>query len=257
MQEEVEWIENSGEIPEVAFYAAFSYLTEKEDGPKLTLTASDIKHLEDAVINRYKIIIMRDLNYANRGSHTFRGMERAIVNYGRLKKYLVQKNRVVSGWKEEVGQSLLNYINREYHDISKGRLYGTINCTREKLERFARELDVDINSHYLDVCFKEISLTFDEVYRATLLTEREDYPFKFLCDRGDCFEIVIFNKNKQQFSISLKILCGCGEAERQKMWSKADAIYRSISKSPIPWDHHSHVSLDKNGEFLINKAKGD
>lgn len=236
LQEEVEWIENSGEIPEVAFYAALSYLTEKEDGPKLILTAPDIKHLEDAVINRYKIIILRDLNYANRGSHTFRGMERAIVNYGRLKRYLVQKNRVVSGWKEEIGQVLLKYINREYQDISKGRLYGTINCTREKLERFARELDVNINTQYLNVCFKEVSLTFDEVYRTTLLTEREDYPFKFLYDRGDCLEIVIFNENRQRFSISLKISCGRGETERQKMCSKANAIYRSIPKLPAPWD---------------------
>jgi len=52
LQQEVDWIENSGEMPEVAFYEALYCLTEEEEGPKLTLTLSDIKRLEDAAINR-------------------------------------------------------------------------------------------------------------------------------------------------------------------------------------------------------------
>ena len=56
LEQEVDWIENSGEMPEVAFYEALYYLTEEEEGPKLTLTLSDIKHLEDEAINRFKII---------------------------------------------------------------------------------------------------------------------------------------------------------------------------------------------------------
>ena len=79
IQEEAEWIEESGEIPEVAFHEAVTYLAEQEDGPKLTLAPSDIKLLEDAVIYRYKNIILRDLDYTNRGSTVFRGMKRAIT----------------------------------------------------------------------------------------------------------------------------------------------------------------------------------
>ncbi len=236
LQDEAELIENSGEIPEVAFYEGLSYLTEQEDGPKLTLTPSDIKPLEDAVMHRYKIIILRDLDYTNRGSSIFRGMKRAIINYKRLKKYQSRKNRAAFGWKEEFGQSFIDYIDRECQDISRGRLYRTINCGREKIEEFANELGVNIDSEYLDLCFKQIPLTFDEVYRATLLAERDDYPYKSLYDRGDCFEIVIFNEDKQQFSTSLKILYRDDDTEREGVRLKADAIYKSISKSEAPWD---------------------
>jgi hypothetical protein len=73
------------------------------------------------------------------------------------------------------------------------------------------------------------------VYKATLFAERDDCPYKFLYDRGDCFEIVIFNEDKQQLSISFKI--GMDEkTDKQDMRLKADAIYRSIPKSAAPWN---------------------
>lgn len=237
VQEEAEWIEESGEIPEVAFYESVSYLTEDEDGPKLMLAPSDIKLLEDAVIYRYKNIILRDLDYTNRISPVFRGMKRAIINYERLIKYQTRKNRAVFGWKEEIGRSLIKYMVQECRDISEGRLYRTINCGREKLEKFAKELGVDIavdiTQEYLDICFKLIPLSFDEVYRATLLAQRDDYPYKSLHDRGDYFEIVILNEDKQQLSISLKI-CMDKKTDKQDMRLKADAIYRSIPKPEAP-----------------------
>ncbi len=233
VQEEAEWIEESGETPEVAFYEAVSYLTEKEDGPKLTLSLSDIKLLEDAVIYRYKIIILRDLDYTNTISPVFRGMKRAIINHERLKKYQSRKNRVVSGM-EEIGRSLVEYMDRECQAISGGRLYRTINCGRKKLEEFAKELGININPECLEMCFKQVPLTFDEVYRAALLAERDDYPYKFLYDREDFFEIVIFNEDKEQYSISLKI-CMDVETNRQDIRLKADAIYGSIPKSAAPW----------------------
>lgn len=230
VQDEVEWIEYSGEIPEVAFYESLAYLTEKAEGPRLILTPFDIKRLEDAVMHRYKIIILRDLDYATRGSPMFRGIKRALINYGRLKRYQARKKRDMPGVKKEIALSLTDYIDREYRDISKGRLYTTLNCGREKLEEFAGELGINIDTKCLDLCFKQIPLTFDEVYRATLLAERNDYPYKFLYDRGNCLEIAMLNKDKQQFPISLKIPCGNGDTKRQDAWLKADAIYRSIPK---------------------------
>jgi hypothetical protein len=235
VQEEAEWIEESGEIPEVAFNEAVSYLTEKEDGPKLTLAPSDIKLLEDAVIYRYINIVLRDLDYTNRSSPVFRGIKRAVINYERLKKYQSRKNRSASGCKEDICRALIEYMDRECRDISEGRLYRTVNCGREKLEEFAKELGVNIARECLEMCFKLVPLTFDEVYKATLFAERDDYPYKFLYDRGDCFEIVIFNEDKQQLSISFKI-CMDDKTDKQDMRLKADAIYRSIPKSAAPWN---------------------
>jgi hypothetical protein len=236
LQEEAEWIESSGEIPEVAFYEALFNLTEREDGPRLTLTPKDMSILEDAVMERYKMIILRDLDYTNRGSPIFRGLKRAVINYDRLKKYQARKNRVDSNLQATIGQSLLSYIDREYHHISKGRRYTTLNCTREKIEGFAEELGIDIPPEYLDLCFRQIPLTFDETYRATLLVERADYPFKYLHDRGDYFEIVIFNTDKQPFPIFLKIFCNDRGTQRQDAQLKTEAIYQSIPKSIAPWE---------------------
>jgi len=236
LQQEVDWIENSGEMPEVAFYEAFYYLTEEEEGPKLILTLSGIKRLEDAAINRFKTIILRDLKFANRRSSIFRGLKRAIINYNRLKKYLKRKNRIDPGLEKMTGRFLLEYIRRECEEISDRRHYRTINCTREELKQFADELGVNIAPEYNDICFEHIPLTFDEVYRATLLSERQDYPYKFIYDRGNYCEIVIFNKKKQKFYISLKVFCEKEDSDRKNMWLKTDAIYESLSKSIPPWE---------------------
>ena len=236
LQQEIDWIENSGEMPEVAFYEALYYLAEEEDGPKLTLTLSDIKHLEDAAINRFKTIILRDLKFANRRSSIFRGLKRAIINYDRLKKYQKKKNRIDSGLEKMTGRFLLEYIRRECEEISDRRHYRTINCTREELEQFTDELGVNIAPEHNDICFKHIPLTFDEVYRATLLSERQDYPYKFIYDRGNYCEIVIFNEKKQKFHISLKVFCEKEDSDRKNMRLKIDAVYRSLSKSIPPWE---------------------
>ena len=234
--QEVDWIENSGEMPEVAFYEALYHLTEEEEGPKLILTLSDIKYLEDAVINRFKTIILRDLKFANRRSSIFRGLKRAIINYDRLKKYQKRKNRIDPCIEKEAGHSLLEYIRCECEEISDKRYYRTINCAREELEQFADELGVNIAPEYNDICFEHIPLKFDEVYRTTLLSEREDYPYKHIYDKGDYCEIVIFNEKEQQFHISLKVFCEKEDSDRKNMLLKTDAVYRSLSKSVPPWE---------------------
>jgi len=236
LEQEIDWIENSGEMPEVAFYEALYYLKEDEEGPKLILTLSDIKRLEDAAINRFNAIILRDLKFANRRSSIFRGLKRAIINYNRLKKYQKKKNRIDPGLEKMTGRFLLEYIRRECEEISDRRHYRTINCTREELEQFADELGVNIAPEYNDICFKHIPLTFDEVYRATLLSERQDYPYKFIYDRGNYCEIVIFNEKKQKFHTSLKIFCEKEDSDRKNMRLKTDAVYRSLSKSIPPWE---------------------
>jgi hypothetical protein len=236
LQQEIDWIEHSGEMPEVAFYESLYYLTEEEEGPKLILTLSDMKRLEDAAINRFKTIILRDLKFANRRSSIFRGLKRATINYNRLKKYQKRKNRMDPGLEKMIGRFLLEYIRRECEEISDRRHYRTINCTREELEQFANELGVNITPEYNNMCFEQIPLTFDEVYRATLLSERQDYPYKFIYDRGHYCEIVILNKKKQKFHISLKVFCEKEDSDRKNMWLKTDAIYRSLSKSIPPWE---------------------
>ncbi|MCJ7618191.1 MAG: hypothetical protein MUO43_16810, partial [Desulfobacterales bacterium] len=188
------------------------------------------------VVNRFKTIILRDLEFANRKSSIFRGLKRAIINYNRLKKYQRKKNRTDPGIEKTIGRSLIEYIRCECEDISNKRHYRTINCTIEELEQFADELGINISPEYKDICFEHIPLTFDEVYRATLLSEKEDYPYKFVYDRGDYCEIVIFNEKKQKFHVSLKVFCEKNDSDRKNMLLKTDAVCRSLSKSVPPWE---------------------
>jgi hypothetical protein len=154
IRDEVELIETSGEMPEVSYYESISYLTQKEEGPQLTLTPSDIKDLEHAVCKRYNNIILRDLDYANRGNDIFRGMKRAIINYARMKKYQNAKKKSSAGWRENIGHALSDYIRREASDISKGRRYTTINCIRKDLEQFAKELGADIDAECINLAYE-------------------------------------------------------------------------------------------------------
>ncbi len=75
-----------GEIPEVAFWNSFFYLTEKPpEGLGLNLTEEEILFLKKAVVERYLKIIKRDLSPENVGKPFYRGIKRVIVNLQRLK----------------------------------------------------------------------------------------------------------------------------------------------------------------------------
>jgi len=89
VQEEAEFIlREGGEIPEVAFWNAYLYLTQAPDGPRLDLTEKEIFCLKEAVINRYLKIIERDLTITNIEKSFYRGPQRARINWQRLKRFL-------------------------------------------------------------------------------------------------------------------------------------------------------------------------
>ena len=77
-----------GEIPEVFFWNSYFYLTEPPPkGLGLTLNEEELIVLKKAVIERYLEIIKRDLTPENIEKPFYRGIKRAIVNLGRLKKF--------------------------------------------------------------------------------------------------------------------------------------------------------------------------
>jgi len=77
-----------GEIPEVFFWNSYFYLTEPPPkGLGLTLNEEELIVLKRAVIERYLEIIKRDLTPENIEKPFYRGIKRAIVNLGRLKKF--------------------------------------------------------------------------------------------------------------------------------------------------------------------------
>ena len=79
--EEAFMVETSGEIPEVAMHSSIYYLTQAFDGPALQLDSEDILPLKEAVVKRYRVIILRDLDPGNRDKskgteHSHMGMSR-------------------------------------------------------------------------------------------------------------------------------------------------------------------------------------
>ena len=81
-----EWfvVRHSGEIPEIALYAARHYLTEAEDGPRLHLSRDQWGRLVDAARVRYEEIVLRDLQVDNRDTSIYRGLARSIANCSQI-----------------------------------------------------------------------------------------------------------------------------------------------------------------------------
>lgn len=144
--EEKELIAHSGEMPEVAFHNSFYFLTEDPDGPHLTLTSEEIAFLEQGVIERYKRIILRDLNPQMRGRSEFRSIERAIVNYKRLERYAEKEQLDINDIVPELAQALTVYIKAELEDAYlKEHYLRTVNCSREDWKWFVKELHLDLS----------------------------------------------------------------------------------------------------------------
>jgi len=90
IQDEIEFIlYEGGEIPEVCFWNSYFYLTEPPpEGIGLKLSDEELKALQKAVIDRYLLIIQRDLTYEYMDKPFYRGLSRAITNIKRLRNFL-------------------------------------------------------------------------------------------------------------------------------------------------------------------------
>lgn len=138
-------IVTSGEIPEVAFHGSIYYLTEDEEGPGIDLAPGDIRALEEMVIERYKIIILRDLLPENRDKSLYRGVARSAVSWQRLSKFSAKRNWDLGSIKNEIAAALIDFLKQESEDALLRKRKPCINCSSEILEDFARELGINLS----------------------------------------------------------------------------------------------------------------
>ena len=118
LEDEALLIETSGEMPEVALAESLLHL-----GP---VSPQEEDCLRGAAVRGYLGIIARDLEPANVGLSSFRGLERALANYGRLQGFLA---RVAGGldpatWAGLAGR-LKAYLGAEQEALGAGRAYAT------------------------------------------------------------------------------------------------------------------------------------
>ncbi len=142
LAEELLIVRHSGEIPEIAFHSSLYYLCEDPVGPHLTLTENELDLLRQQVVARYREILLRDLSPENRDARIYRGLKRCIFNWERLGKFCTRQEMTVEDMRQEIAEALRCFLQQETEEVRSGFRQSCLNCTREELEGFAREIGV-------------------------------------------------------------------------------------------------------------------
>ena len=138
VKEEAELIVyEGGEIPEVAYWNAWFYLTESPPkGLGLVLDKEEELVLKKAVIRRYMFIIQRDLTPKYIGKSFYRGPVRARINWYRLRKFLERYAFSLNGYRERIKELIENFLSElpEEHPLYSEALRFKEDLGREKNE---------------------------------------------------------------------------------------------------------------------------
>jgi hypothetical protein len=145
LEDELLIVRHSGEIPEIALHSTLHYLGEDPEGPRMVLTAAELKTLQDAALERSREIVLRDLDPANRDLSLYRGVKRSIYNWHRMQDFCGRIGRDTGVFQTVVRDALLAFLSVEVNDVAAGIRSSSINCSAEELLDFARELDCDHN----------------------------------------------------------------------------------------------------------------
>lgn len=157
LAEELLIVRNSGEIPEIAFHSALHYLTTDPEGPQLTLAAEDIRQLEEQVVARYREIMLRDLDPANRDLRLYRGIRRCIYNWERLGKFCARQGLGCDEeLRREIAAALCAFLHNEALEVREGLRASSVNCTAQELADLCEALAVEV--HQLPAGWQQLCL---------------------------------------------------------------------------------------------------
>jgi hypothetical protein len=131
--EEVFVVQHSGEIPEVTFHESLYYLTEDPEGPGLQLNFDDIFSLKQAVVKRYRVIILRDLDPKNRDKRIYRGLARCVANWQRLHNFCSREKIDFQTIQNETAIVLKDFFDNELYDVQNDSRSSCINCSHQEI----------------------------------------------------------------------------------------------------------------------------
>lgn len=140
--EETFMILHSGEIPEIAYHGSLFYLREDPDGPGLELDHNELLALKQAVVGRYRTIILRDLNPENRDRSIYRGLARCLANWQRLVKFCAREGLKVGAIRPEAAEALQKFLRQEVTDVEGGKRAPSLNCSQSEVALLAEFLGV-------------------------------------------------------------------------------------------------------------------
>ena len=138
--EEVFVVQHSGEIPEVTFNESLYYLTEDAEGPGLEMKPDDVFPLKQAVVKRYRTIILRDLDSGNRDKRIYRGLARCAANWQRLLKFCTSEGIDFQAIRNEAAYALKGFLDTEIADVKSRKRSPCINCRQAEVEKLAISL---------------------------------------------------------------------------------------------------------------------
>jgi hypothetical protein len=156
--EEAFMVLHAGEIPEISLCSSLYYLTEDPDGPGLELNADDILPLKQAVLKRYRAIILRDLEPKNRDKRIFRGLERCAVNWQRLLKFCSRESLDFTTIRTETASALQSFLKQEMVDVESRKRSSSINCSQAEIEDLAKSVGLstgDLPEGWQGLCPEE------------------------------------------------------------------------------------------------------
>ena len=145
IEEETFIVRHSGEIPEVAYHGSLYYLTEDPTGPGIELDLDDTKPLQLAVVERYREIVLRDLEPANRDKGLYRGLTRCLANWQRLLKFCVREKLDLQVIQNEAAMALKEFFNNEIDDVINGNRNSCINCSAKEIETLVDSLGLSVD----------------------------------------------------------------------------------------------------------------
>ena len=142
---ENEWygVRYSGEIPEIVLCSALYYLSEDRNGPGMELSDDQLKKLVEAAALRYREIVLRDLDHANRTKNIYRGIKRSITNWHRFQAFCSRQNLDPTPLRHEVAAALLLFLAEEVAEVEGGNRAPSINCSFWDVRGFAVSLGLD------------------------------------------------------------------------------------------------------------------
>ena len=142
IDEEVFLVLHSGEIPEVTLHESLYHLTEDPDGPAFILDDRDILPLKEAVVKRYRAIILRDLDPGNRDKRIYRGLARCVANWQRLLNFCTRESMDFKAIRAETAKALRIFLQQELSDVQSGKRKTCINCSQVEIKDLAESLGI-------------------------------------------------------------------------------------------------------------------
>ncbi|SDO90231.1 hypothetical protein [Desulforhopalus singaporensis] len=150
---ENEWyiVRYSGEIPEIAYNSAIYHLTRAKDGPKLKLSPGQVKALRDAAVERYREIVLRDLDHDNIDTPAYRGVARSICNHRRFVRFCSRHQVDPAAVTTEAAQALVRFLEAELSLPPSRSGPSAFNCSYPELVAYAGELGVEFAPRYKEL----------------------------------------------------------------------------------------------------------